>query len=396
MEKQYKIAYVTGSRADYGIVRTYLKYLNDDINIDLELLITGALLENEYGHQVDLIYGDGIRIGAEIELHIDTKSNVGILKAMAVALEKFGDFFERKKYDLLIILGDRYEILSVAIAAAIQKIPILHIHGGEATYGNYDEFIRHSITKMSRFHFTATKEYQRRVIQLGENPDTVFYLGALGAENCTNIEEGYVLDDVKKLESKSYFVVLFHPETLSGAEPCHQIRELLQAISDFDEKLFIFIGTNADTQSDCIRTEIFEYVKNHSNTLYFENLHTDAYHYLVKNSIALIGNSSSGIIEAPSLGVPTINIGNRQKGRIRGNSVIDIQCVKEDIVEAIKRIINDDSKININNPYYKKNAALNYYYRTLFILDELKGGFACSAKEFFDIDWNMYINTYVN
>ena len=386
MEKQYRIAYATGSRADYGIVRRYLKYLNEDLNISLELLITGALLENEYGHHVDLIYEDGIRIGREIELQIDTKSNAGILKAMGIALEKFGSFFEREKYDLLIILGDRYEILSVALAAAIQRIPILHIHGGEATYGNYDEFIRHSITKMSRFHFTATEEYQRRVIQLGENPDTVFYLGALGAENCTNIVEKNVSDDVKKLESKSYFVILFHPETLSNTDPCYQIRELLLAISHFEKKLFVFIGSNADTQSDCIRTEIFEYVKYHSNTLYFENLQIDAYHYLVKNAVALIGNSSSGIIEAPSLGVPTINIGNRQKGRIRGNSIIDIQCVKEEIAEAIKKIMNSGMKIIINNPYYKKDAALNYYKHTLYILGELKKESACGAKVFFDIE----------
>lgn len=385
MEKLYRIAYVTGSRADYGIVRRYLKYLDSDVGIDLELLITGALLKNEYGHQVDLIYKDRIKIGAEIEIPIDTKNNAGILKTMAKALDGFGSFFERKKYNLLIILGDRYEILSVAIAAAMQRIPILHIHGGEATYGNYDEFIRHSITKMSRFHFTATEGYRRRVIQLGEDPNRVFYLGALGAENCTDIEKGNVPDDVKNLESKSYFVVLFHPETLSDADPYDQVQELLLALNHFEEKIFIFIGSNADTQSDRIREEVFEYVKKHDNTFYFENLHTDAYHYLVKNAIALVGNSSSGIIEAPSLGVLTINIGNRQKGRIRGNSVIDIPCLTENITEAIKKAINGDIKININNPYYKKNTALNYYKYTLYILEKLKKGSVCSAKEFFDL-----------
>lgn len=166
-----KIAFVTGSRADYGIVRRYLDLLNKDDDIDLKILVTGALLSETYGNQVKLIYEDGFDIAAEIKVDLDSSSNKMILHTMAQTMEGFADHFATNRYDLLIILGDRYEMLSVATAAAMQQLPILHIHGGEATYGNYDEFIRHAITKMSLYHFTATEEYRKRVIQLGEQPD---------------------------------------------------------------------------------------------------------------------------------------------------------------------------------------------------------------------------------
>ena len=210
-------------------------------------------------------------------------------------------------------------MLSVAIAAAMQKIPILHVHGGEATFANYDEFIRHSITKMSLYHYTATDEYRKRVIQLGEQPERVFYLGALGAENCLEIDLKNVPDSVTNLQERQYFVVLFHPETLTAENPLVQIEQVLAAVEEHREYQYVFLGTNADTHSDIIRKRVKEFVESKKNAVYFENLHTDAYHYLLKHSIALVGNSSSGIIEAPSLGIYTINIGNRQDGRVRGN-----------------------------------------------------------------------------
>ena len=206
-----KVSFVTGSRADYGIMRRFLSLLDRDETIELSILTTGALLNSMFGHQVDLIYKDGFQVATEIEIPIDTSSNTEIVHTMSVAQDKFAEYFSLNQIDILIILGDRYEMLSVAIAAAMQKIPILHIHGGEATFGNYDEFIRHAITKMSLYHFTATEEYRRRVIQLGEHPDKVFCLGALGAENCLYIDENNVSRDVKELPYKKYFVILFHP-----------------------------------------------------------------------------------------------------------------------------------------------------------------------------------------
>lgn len=378
-----RIAFATGSRADYGIMRRYLELLNRDKDIDLKILVTGALLSETYGKQVELIYKDGFDIGAEISVDLDPSSNQMVLHTMAQTMERFADHFSCHTYDLLIILGDRYEMLSVAISAAMQRIPILHIHGGESTYGNYDEFIRHAITKMSLYHFTATEEYRKRVIQLGEEPDRVFYLGALGAENCMYIEEENIPDFIKGLPEKKYFVVLFHPETLTNRSTLEQINELLTVISKYEDYQFIFLGTNADTHSDIIRKTVKVFVEKHENTLYFENLHTDAYHYLLKQSICLIGNSSSGIIEAPSLGIYTINIGDRQKGRVRGNSVLDVICTAEEIKKAVEKVLMQYDTVKPENPYYKEQSAILYYKTTKNIIANISKDIS-KPKIFFD------------
>ena len=367
-----KIGFVTGSRADYGIMRRYLDLMNRDPEIDLNIIVTGALLDEKFGHQVDLIYNDGFIVDAEIKTKIDSSSNKTVIDNMAETLSKFGEYFHANPYDLVIILGDRYEMLSVAIAASMQRMPILHIHGGEATFGNYDEFIRHSITKMSLYHYTATEEYRRRVIQLGENPERVFYLGALGAENCLFIDDNNVSNEIKALPQKKYFVVLFHPETLTNVDTLQQINELLEAIEKFSEYKVVFLGTNADTNSDVIRSTVKGFVSTHDNAIYYENLHTDAYHYLLKNGICLIGNSSSGIIEAPSLGIYTVNIGNRQAGRVRGNSVIDTDCHQNSIVIAVNKVLENYNKVEPINPYYKKDSAILYYKKTKDLLLRIK------------------------
>ena len=383
--KKTRILFATGSRADYGIVRRYLSLLNNDQQLDLSIAVTGALLNSEYGHQVELIYKDGFNIATEINIPIDPSSNYGVIHSMATAMEKFGAYFVENKPDILIILGDRYEMLSVATAAAMNRIPILHIHGGEATFGNYDEFIRHSITKMSLFHFTATEEFRKRVIQLGESPERVFNLGALGAENCLQIEDNEVPNQVKALIEDEYFTVLFHPETLTNVNVEDQIEELLKAIEDFSSYKFVFLGSNADTNSNVIRIRIKDFVKDNDNCIYFENLPTAGYHYLVKHSIGLIGNSSSGLIEAPSLGAYTINIGDRQEGRVRGNSVIDVQCEKNELVKSINSVINLRGKEQIFNPYYKKDTVKNYYYKTLEIIKLLDLGINDHPKTFYDL-----------
>lgn len=379
-----KIAFVTGSRADYGIMRRYLNLLNNDENINLKILVTGALLSEEYGNQVKLIYQDGFDIAAEIKVDLDSSSNRAILHTMADTLDGFAEHFSENRYDLLIILGDRYEMLSVATAAAMHRIPILHIHGGEATYGNYDEFIRHAITKMSLYHFTATEEYRRRVIQLGEDPNKVFYLGALGAENCLYINEENVPESVKNLFRKNYFVVLFHPETLTNSSTLNQVKELLSAVSYFNNFNFVFLGTNADTNSNIIRHTVKEFIEENDNALYFENLHPNAYHYLLKNSICLIGNSSSGIIEAPSLGIYTINIGDRQKGRVRGNSVIDVECSAKEIKKSIDTVLKLYKIESPQNPYYKENSAQLYYEKTKQLIEKVNQD-VMEPKVFFDL-----------
>lgn len=384
MSKKYTVAFATGSRADYGIMKNFLKLLDQDSEIELKILTTGALLDDEYGHQVDLIYQDGFHVDIEVKTNIDTRSDVSIIHMMSEIQENFADYFAQTKLDLLMILGDRYEMLSVAIAAAMQKIPILHIHGGEATFANYDEFIRHSITKMSLYHYTATEEYRKRVIQLGEQPERVFYLGALGAENCLEIDLKNVPDSVTNLQERQYFVVLFHPETLTTENPLVQIEQVLAAVEEHREYQYVFLGTNADTHSDIIRKRVKEFVESEKNAVYFENLHTDAYHYLLKHSIALVGNSSSGIIEAPSLGIYTINIGNRQDGRVRGNSVIDVPCKQKDISDALDKVLEVYATIKPINPYYKEHTAESYYKKTKQLLEKLQDDIK-EPKRFYDL-----------
>ncbi len=382
--KKYKVAYATGSRADYGIVKNYLKQLDQDAEIEFSILVTGSHLEDKFGHTVDIIKEDGFWIETEVPLHIDNTKNVNIIHSMAAALDAFGSFFETHRYDLLIILGDRYEMMAVATAAAMQRIPILHLHGGEVTYGNYDEFIRHSITKMSQYHFTSTETYRKRVIQMGEAPEHVFYLGALGAENCCKIDKDQVRENVKALEShRPYWVVAFHPETLTDVSMEEQVKEVLTALEAESEDCdLVFMGTNADTGSDVIRMAWMKYTDTHANTYYFENLNVDSFLYLVQHAIALIGNSSSGIIETPSLGRYTINIGDRQRGRVHGNSVLDVRCEQNEIRQAMHQVREYSRRaVTIKNPYYQEHTAEQYYQKTKEILHSGTG----VLKEFYDL-----------
>lgn len=382
--RPYKVAFATGSRADYGIVRNYISKLNADPDIDLSILVTGALLDQNFGHAIDIIREDGFCIGHECQISLE-QHNVGdTIHLMAEVLDDFGRYFQSHHYDLIIILGDRYEIYSIAIAAAMQRQHILHIHGGEITLSNYDEFIRHSITKMSRFHFTSTEEYRHRVIQLGENPKTVFNLGALGAENCLHIDMTNVPQAIKQL--KNSFCVLFHPETLNEVSPIDQIQTLLDAIEPYTINYpFVFIGANADTSANIITTAVKDFCSTHQNCMFYANLHPDAYHYLVKHAIALIGNSSSGIIEAPSLGTYTINIGDRQTGRVKSASILDTKCVKLAIRTAINYAIDHQGQPITDTPYYKPHTAERYYEVTKQILHKRISNY----KEFYDIDYQL-------
>ncbi len=381
----YKIAYATGSRADYGIVRNYLSYLDRDPEIDFSVLVTGTHMDERFGKTVSVIEEDGFQIDLRVDLHIDTRSTAAILDSMALAIQAFGHHFASNPYDLLIILGDRYEMMAVAQAAAMQRIPILHLHGGEVTCGNYDEFIRHCITKMSRYHFASTEIYRNRIIQMGEHPDTVFNVGALGAENCTRINESAVREDVKRLPSKKYFVVAFHPETLTNIDTGEQVAIVIEALESLlGDYEIVLIGTNADTKSDVIRDRWRRFAER-DGVHYFESLQTDSYLYLVKHSVCLVGNSSSGIIEAPSLGTYSINIGDRQKGRVHGESVIDAKCDRRSISSALELVIkNHATQKAFANPYYQENVAEHAYQKTkeLLQLD------ANTPKTFFDIDFN--------
>ena len=382
---KYKVAYITGSRADYGIVRKYLKYLDQDEDIDFSILATGTHLEPAYGKTIEQIIKDGFFVEKEFPIAVNNQNTSEVIKCMASALTQFGAYFEKVRYNLLIVLGDRYEILAATIAAAMHKIPVLHLHGGEITLGNYDEFIRHSITKMSTYHFTSTNTYRNRVIQLGEAPERVFYLGALGAENCKNIEFELIDERIRQLPPKGYFVVAFHPETLTGVDVLMQAQNILQVIKNYLLNYeVVFIGVNADTGGNIIKKEWKAFQEENEGVHYVENLNVDSYLYLIKNAVMLIGNSSSGIIEAPTLGTYTVNIGDRQKGRVAGRSVLSIPCQKEALSEAIEKIFASLKKgETFDNPYYKENAARNYYKKTKDILDNIMK----QPKNFYDIKY---------
>ncbi|MDG6187900.1 UDP-N-acetylglucosamine 2-epimerase [Lactococcus formosensis] len=355
------ILVVTGTRAEYGILKGLLEKFKESPDVNLKIIATAMHLEERYGNTYHNIESDGFEIDLKIPMNLSDTSDLTILRGMSILQVKLAEYLSKNNFDLVIILGDRYEMLAVANCAVIMKIPICHLHGGEITLGNYDEFIRHSITKMSHLHLASTAEYRRRILQLGESEDRVLNVGALGVENVVNNLKDMEIEDLNFLNLKQkYGVVLFHPETLkAGSSSEEQINILLSAIEK-QRMQFIFIGSNSDSGSDTIMEKIYDYVQNDPfDSKVVASFDTHSYHTLVHNSQFLIGNSSSGIIEVPSLKVPTINLGSRQEGRIRGESVIDVPVEISYIDNAIQQAMSLDFQKKIvesKNPYYQENA----------------------------------------
>ena len=361
-----RIAYVTGSRAEYGIVKRLLRRLQEDNELDFSLIVTAMHLAPQYGNTVNVIEQDGFNIAERIAVKLDSQNNQTILTSMAETLDLFGKHFQKNHYDAVMVLGDRYEILSVATAAAMHNIPLIHLHGGEQTLGNYDEFIRHCITKMAKLHLTATEVYRKRVIQLGELPESVHNIGSLGAENGLSLElpSKERLFFKLNLQNKPYFMVAFHPETITGQSVEEQVDQLLLALDSFkSDYQFVFIGSNSDTHSDVIFTKVKSYT-DENRFAFFTSVKPEEYLALIKYSKGLIGNSSSGLLEAPSLQVGTVNIGKRQEGRIRGESVIDVESNRQSIEQGIQHLLSDDFQKRLPtmvNPYYQENSSEKAY-----------------------------------
>lgn len=360
------IAYITGSRAEYGIVKRLLNKFAQEPELKFSLVVTAMHLAPEYGNTVNVIEQDGFEIAERIPLTLNSENNQAIIHSMAECLDSFGEHFQRNKYDAVIVLGDRYEMLAVATAASMHNIPLIHLHGGEQTLGNYDEFIRHCITKMSKLHLTATEEYRQRVIQLGELPKNVVNTGSLGAENSLSLALPTKAELVERLgiPTTPYFLVVFHPETLTDVSVLEQVDALLQAIERFKDNFsFVFIGSNSDTNSDQIYQRFHGYTEQ-NQFKFFASVKPEEYLALIKYSNGLIGNSSSGLIEAPSCGVGTINIGNRQQGRVRGETVIDVESYADSIIQGINKLISADFQNRLpmmTNPYFQPNAMENAY-----------------------------------
>jgi len=351
------ISVLTATRAEYGLLKPIVAKLNEIGEFDVRIVVTGAHLSSEFGLTYKEIDKDGFHIDEKIEILLSSDTPASISKSMGLAMIGFADYFGKLKPDLLILLGDRYETLAVAMTAMNQRIPIAHLYGGETTEGAIDDSIRHVITKLSYLHFTSTDDYRKRVIQLGESPDRVFNVGAIGIENILN-EKLFTKEELEATLqvdlNNTYSMVTFHPVTLEKNSAKRQIESLLEVCKSYEKMNFIFTKANADSEGRIINQFIDEYAKTNDNIMAFTSLGMIKYLSALKYSAMVIGNSSSGLLEAPSFGIPTVNIGDRQKGRIQASSVINCEPTIEDIKKAIDIALSKDfikKAKETSNPY---------------------------------------------
>jgi len=359
-----KICIITGTRSEYGLLYWLMKEIQDDTDIELQLIVTGMHLSPEFGLTYNQIEKDGFKIDKKIELLLSSDTTVGVCKSMGLGLISFSEAYVDLKPDMILFLGDRFEIYSAAAAAMISRIPIAHLHGGERTEGAFDEAIRHSITKMSHLHFTATEEYRRRVIQLGEDPSRVFNVGGLGIDNIKKLKlmgKEEFQDSINFKLGPKNLMITFHPVTLEHATARIQFQNLLSALDELEDTRFIFTKPNADTEGRVIVKMIDEYVsKNNHKAIAFVNLGQLRYLSALQFMDGILGNSSSGLTEAPTFKIGTVNIGDRQRGRVKANSVINSKPTKESILSAFKRLYSEEfqEKLrNVKNPYGEGGAA---------------------------------------
>ena len=332
-----KICIVTGTRAEYGLLYWLMKGIKTDNNLKLQVIVTGSHLSQEFGMTYKEIEKEFV-IDKKIDLQISSDTSIGISKSMSIAQISFANAYQELCPDIIVLLGDRYEIFSAASAAMIARIPIAHIHGGETSEGAFDESIRHSISKMSHIHFTALDEYKKRVIQLGENPKSVFNVGAMGLESINKLKlltKDEFENAINFKLNKKNILVTFHPVTLEIDSAKIQFQELLNAIDDLEDTNIIFTKANSDIDGKIINHMIDEYTsKNTKKSIGFTSLGQLRYLSAMQYMDAVVGNSSSGLIETPSFNIGTINIGDRQKGRIKAASIIDCKPNKKSIKNA--------------------------------------------------------------
>ncbi|PRM99447.1 UDP-N-acetylglucosamine 2-epimerase [Aliarcobacter cryaerophilus] len=352
-----KICVVTGTRAEYGLLYWLLKEIEADKELQLQVIVTGMHLSPEFGLTYKEIEKE-FKINKKIEMLLSSDTSVGISKSMGLAQISFAESYDELKPDIVIVLGDRYEMFSATSAAMIARIPIAHIHGGEKTEGAFDESMRHSITKMSHLHFTATDEYKNRVIQLGEDPSRVFNIGGMGIENIKRLKLLSKDEFEKSIEFKlniKNILVTFHPVTLENSTAKEQFQQLLDAIDELEDTNIIFTKANSDTDGRVINQMIDEYVtKNSHKSIVFTSLGQLRYLSALQYVDAVVGNSSSGLAEAPSFRIGTINIGDRQKGRIKASSMIDCEANKNSIVKAFAKLYSKEFQESLKttiNPY---------------------------------------------
>jgi len=358
-----KICVVTGTRAEYGLLYWLMKEIDADPELGLQIIATGMHLSSEFGNTYQQIESDGFVIDKKIDIELSSDSELGISKSMGLGMIGFANAFNDLKPDLCIVLGDRFEIFSAVSAAMIAKIPIAHLHGGEATEGAFDESIRHSITKMSHLHFTATEEYKNRVIQLGEQPNKVFNVGGLGIDNINKLKLLSKADFENAIDftfGKKNILVTFHPVTLENFTAKVQFQELLNSINKLENTKIIFTKANSDTNGRIINSMIDDYVAINDNSIAFTSMGALNYLSALQFVDVVVGNSSSGLLEAPSFNIATIDIGDRQKGRIKADSVISCSPTQESIRSAFDKSYSEDFQNivdNTKNPYGNGGAS---------------------------------------
>lgn len=352
-----KICVVTGSRADYGLLRWVMEGIRAKSSLELQIIATGMHLSAKFGSTAGEIEKDGFTIDRKVDMQLDADNGVGLSRSTGLAVSGFGEAFAELRPDLVIVLGDRFEILAATMAATFARIPIAHLHGGEGSEGAFDEAFRHSITKMSHLHFVAAEEYRRRVIQLGEQPDRVFLVGGLGIDNIRKLP----LLDRAALEKtldfrfgKRNLLVTFHPATLENTTPSEQMTELLAALDEFPDTHVIFTRPNGDGDSAALFALIDEYVAAHPNSRAYTSLGEVLYLSCLAHVDGVVGNSSSGLTEVPTFRKGTINVGDRQRGRLMASSVIDCRPERTSIAAAIERLGSPEFRTaleTVANPY---------------------------------------------
>lgn len=362
-----KICVVTGSRADYGLLKNLMYLIKSDSEMNLQIIVTGSHLSPKHGETYREIEDDGFKIDSKVEIVEEKIDFLSAAISMGKAQIEISEILFENKPDLMIVLGDRYEILSAVTSALLLKIPVAHIHGGEETQAAFDNSIRHAITKMSHLHFVATKKSRKRVIQMGERPETVFNFGGLGVDAISKME----LSSQEEIENligqkfgKRNLLVTFHPETISIKPPLEQIQILLEALDQNKDINLIFTGVNADPGSDEIENEIQRFIKSRDNAIYINSLGQKNYFSAVQYCDGVIGNSSSGILEIPTFKKATINIGDRQLGREFAKSVVNCELQIDSIVNSIVKIYGKKFNKVLRktiNPYGDGGASKKIY-----------------------------------
>ena len=382
-----KICVVTGTRAEYGLLSRLMRMIADAPDCQLQVIATNMHLMPEYGNTYQEIEADGFCIDEKVFMHKRSDDAYGVINSMSEEMEGMNTALRRLSPDLVVILGDRYEMLVVAIVAMLQRVPVAHLYGGDITIGAVDDCIRHCVTKLSHLHFTSTEENRKRVIQLGEDPDTVFYVGAIGVENMKKIPLLGKEDLERSLDfplGTDTIMVTYHPVTLGKRSAQEDISDFLKALDNFPKLRILFTMPNSDQGGNSIKSAIESYCRLHSDRAKcFASLGVKRYLSAMQYVAAVVGNSSSGLVEVPSFCIPTLNIGDRQKGRTRGRSVYDCASDTDAVTNGLNTVLSQEFREqakNASNPYEKENTAENIFrIISAYPLDQL------SQKIFYDL-----------